>query len=100
MAVEVVGGVEHIFAPNPKLQGDEWAKEYPPIKTTSKWLVSKYTGEIFPNTEEFARRSDILEPYLGELPVDGMVNNTTIVKVNEILNTNLTQTTDGELETL
>lgn len=68
MAVEIIDGVEHVYAPNPKMQGEVWSVEYPPIKTGSKWLINKYTGEIFPNTEEFARRSDILEPYLGELP--------------------------------
>ena len=67
MAVEVIDGVEHIYAPNPKLQGQHWEAEYPPIQTTSQWLINKYTGEILPNTPEFARRSDILEPYFGEL---------------------------------
>lgn len=100
MSVEVVDGVEHVFAPNPKMQGDDWAKEYPPIKTTAKWLVNKFTGEIFPNTEEFARRSDILEPYLGELPTDGMAGDTTVAKVNEVLKAEPTEATDGELETL
>lgn len=56
------------YAPNPILPHGEWEDTYPPIKTTSHWLINKFTGEILPNTEEFARRSDILEPYLGELP--------------------------------
>lgn len=97
MSVELdENGVEHVYAPNPKMQGEDWVKEYPPIKTSSPWLVNKYTGEIFPNTAEFARRSDILEPYLGELPRDGAGE---VVKgVNKVLqNANIA---DGELDEL
>lgn len=78
--------VGHVFAPNPKMQGNNWEAEYPPIKTTAKWLVNKYTGEIFPNTEEFSRRSDILEPYLGELPRDGVSEGSTVAAINQALN--------------
>lgn len=85
MAVETVDGVEHIYAPNPKLQGEHWEAEYPPIVTKSKWLVNKYTGEIFPNTEEFARRSDILEPYFGEMTRDGVNEGEEIAKINKAL---------------
>lgn len=86
MTVEVDEfGAQHIFAPNPKMQGEDWVKEYPPIETTSKWLVNKYTGEIFPNTAEFARRSDILEPYLGELPREQQGE--VAESVNKLLNT-------------
>lgn len=56
------------FTPNPTLNAEHWEEQYPPIKTNSHWLVNKFTGEIFPNTPEFARRSDCLQPYLGELP--------------------------------
>lgn len=56
------------YAPNPTLSQGTWEESYPPIKTKSPWLINKFTGEVFPNTEAFARRSDILEPYLGELP--------------------------------
>lgn len=94
MAVDIINGVEHTYAPNPKMQGEDWAREYPPIKTTSQWLVNKYTGEIFPNTEEFARRSDILEPYLGELPTDGQAEVATQV------NAALANANAGELNTL
>lgn len=73
MSVEIIDGVEHVYAPNPKMQGEVWEKEYPTIKSSAKWLINKYTGELFPNTEEFARRSDILEPYMGEMPDDGQV---------------------------
>ena len=72
MATEIIDDVEHIFAPNPKLQGEHWEQEFPPIQTNSKWLRNRFTGELFPNTAEFARRSDILEAYedegLQELP--------------------------------
>lgn len=83
MAVDVINGVEHVYAPNPKMQGQEWEKEFPPIVTTAKWLINKFTGEIVPNTVEFARRSDILEPYLGELPKEGQGE--TVEKVNKAL---------------
>ena len=99
MTVEVIDGVEHVYAPNPKMQGEEWAKEYPPIVTTSKWLINKYTGEIFPNTEEFAKRSDILEPYLGEIPTgDGA--STPVAIVTEVLDKLDNQTTTDELSKL
>lgn len=95
MSVEIdENGVEHIYAPNPKMQGEEWSKEYPLIKTSSKWLINKYTGEIFPNTEEFARRSDILEPYLGELPRDGNNVGDTVEKINGLLNKQEEETGD------
>lgn len=84
MAVENVNGVEHVYAPNPKMQGENWVAEYPPVVTQSPWLVNKYTGEIVPNTPEFARRSDILEPYLGELPRDGMASQP-VQAVNAVL---------------
>lgn len=81
------------FTPNPTLNAETWEEQYPPIKTSSPWLVNKFTGEIFPNTPEFARRSDCLEPYLGELPRDGAGE---VVKgVNKVLqNANIA---DGEL---
>lgn len=59
------------FTPNPTLNAETWQDQYPPIQSNSSWLVNKFTGEIFPNAPEFARRSDCLEPYLGELPRDG-----------------------------
>lgn len=97
MAVVVYeDGVEHRFAPNPKLQGENWGEEYPPIKTNAKWLINKYTGEIVPNQEDFAKRSDILEPYLGELPADGVVSET-----ERSVNNALSQPADdGELDDL
>lgn len=66
MASVVVDGIEHIYAPNPKMATDTWANDFPPIVTNARWLRNKYTGEILPNHEEFAVRSDILEPYYGE----------------------------------
>lgn len=83
------------YTPNPTLNAKSWEDQYPPIKTNSKWLLNRFTGEIFPNTPEFARRSDCLEPYLGELPREdaGEVVNA----VNEALKS--TQTT-GELDEL
>ena len=76
------------FTPNPTLNAETWEEQYPPIKTSSPWLVNKFTGEIFPSTPEFARRSDCLEPYLGELPRDGAgevvtIVNTVLKKANE-----------------
>lgn len=61
------------FTPNPTLNAETWQDQYPPIKSSSPWLVNKFTGEILPNTPELARRSDCLEPYLGELPQDGRI---------------------------
>lgn len=87
---------DFIATPNPMLNAEHWDLQYPPIQTTSPWLVNKFTGEIFPNTPEFARRSDCLEPYLGELPRDGAGE---IVKgVNKVLQD--ANATDGELSEL
>lgn len=88
------------FTPNPTLNAETWEQEYPPIKTKSPWLVNKFTGEIFPNTPEFARRSDCLEPYLGELPRDGQGVGETVVQVNKVLNGNDDNIGDGELDEL
>lgn len=57
-----------IAAPNPTLSAEHWHEQYPPIETKSEWLINKFTGEIFPNTPQLAERSDILEPYFGEIP--------------------------------
>lgn len=95
MTVEIIDGVEHVYAPNPKLEGEKWSAEYPPIVTNSPWLISKYTGELFPNTPEFARRSDILEAYLGT-PQD--LENQTTQPVNEVLAN--AQSSDETLATL
>lgn len=84
------------FTPNPTLNASTWHEQYPPIRTSSPWLVNKFTGEIFPNTPEFARRSDCLEPYLGELPKDSAGE---VVKgVNKVLQTSNSE--DGELSEL
>jgi len=84
------------YTPNPTLNAESWEQQYAPIKTNSPWLVNKFTGEIFPNTPEFARRSDCLEPYLGELPRDGAGE---VVKgVNKVLQN--ANTLDGELDEL
>lgn len=93
MASIVVNDVTHVFAPNPALSEEHWDAEYPPIKANTKWLVNKYTGEILPNTYEFARRSDILEPYYGELPDSGF-STSTINDINEVLNNTDTESTD------
>lgn len=66
MAFKKVGDVRHDFAPNPKLGGDDWAAEYPPIKSDAKLLINKFTKDIVPNTVEFAKRSDVYEPYFGD----------------------------------
>lgn len=66
MASVDVEGVEHIFPGNPKMSGDDWSKEFPPIKTSARFLRCKTTGQLYPNVEEFCYRSDILEPYFGE----------------------------------
>lgn len=87
---------DFVATPNPTLNAEFWEQQYPPIQTSSPWLVNKFTGEIFPNTPEFARRSDCLEPYLGELPRDGAGE---VVKgVNDALNH--AEKTDGELDEL
>lgn len=66
MAEIDVDGVVHTYAGNPKMSGEEWSKEFPAIITDAKLLRCKETGQIYPNTEEFCYRSDILEPYFGE----------------------------------
>lgn len=66
MATVEVDGIKHMFSPNPVLQGEIWANEYPPITDKVKWLRNKTTGEIVPNHPEFAERSDILEAYYGD----------------------------------
>lgn len=66
MAVIYVDDVEHLFAANPKLESDDWAKENPTISSSYKFLRHKVTGEVFPNEPCFARRSDVLEPYIGD----------------------------------
>ena len=66
MPVEIIEGVEHRYAPNPTMHGEEWAREHPPIETTAAFLRNKYTGDIVPNFPEFAERSDVYEPYLGD----------------------------------
>lgn len=66
MPVEIIDGVEHIYAPNPTMHGEDWAREHPPVKTTSRWLRNKFTGEIVPNHPEFAERSDVYEAFLGD----------------------------------
>lgn len=99
MAVEIIDGMEHAYAPNPKMQGEDWASEYPPIVTTSQWLINKYTGQVFPNTPEFARRSDILEPYLGEIN-SGYAPDTTIAEVVDVVTAEADTTDEKELVAL
>lgn len=71
MATEIIDGVEHTFAPNAVMRGSDWSAEYPPINANVKWLRNRYTGEIVPNFPEFAGRSDVFEPYLGDPYADG-----------------------------
>lgn len=87
---------DFIATPNPTLNAEHWELQYPPINTNSPWLVNKFTGEIFPNTPEFARRSDCLEPYLGELPRDGAGE--VVTDVNNALKH--AETADGEMAEL
>ena len=63
MSYKDTNGVEHNFAPNPKMQGEDWKAEFPPITEPTRLLKNKYTGELVPNTPDMALRSDILEPY-------------------------------------
>lgn len=65
MAKVDVEGVVHTYAGNPKLSGESWSEEFPPLNTSAKLLRCKETGQLYPNTEEFSYRSDILEPYFG-----------------------------------
>ena len=96
---------DYTYAPNPTLPQGTWEDNYPPIVSTSLWLINKYTGEIVPNTEAFARRSDILQPYLGELPKDEQGE--IVAKVNKVINDDVTEqdtqtvaTGDEEMATL
>lgn len=66
-ATTTYNGIEHQFAPNPRLSGEDWKREFPPINTDAEYLRNKFTGDIVPNTPDFAQRSDILEPYFGDL---------------------------------
>lgn len=76
-SVVIVDGVEHRFTPNPTMNGEEWKLDYPPIQTSAKWLMNKYTGELFPNTKEFCYHSDCLVPYHGEMTEDGFAHRET-----------------------
>lgn len=66
-ATTIYNGIEHPYAPNPRLSGDDWKREFPPIQTDAEYLRNKFTGDIVPNTPDFAQRSDILEPYYGDV---------------------------------
>ena len=87
---------DFLFTPNPTLNAETWQQQYPPIQTSSHWLINKFTGEIFPNTPEFARRSDCLEPYLGELPQESAGE--VVTDVNNALK--VANNSDGELSEL
>lgn len=91
-----IKGVEYAHAPNPKMYSEAWEKDYPPITAKTPWLRNKYTGDIVPNTPEFARRSDILEPFYGELPLEGDFD-TVVTAVGAITNAETQPTPDGEL---
>lgn len=75
---------DFLFTPNPTLNAETWQDQYPPITSSSQWLINKFTGEIYPNTPEFARRSDCLEPYLGEL--SNAEAGDTAKTINQVLN--------------
>lgn len=62
-------GGSHKYVPNPTLNAEVWSQEYPPIITGAKFLRSIHTGQIFPNTEALAKRSDTMEPWFGD-PAD------------------------------
>lgn len=66
MSYKDTNGVEHNFAPNPKMQGEDWKAEFPPITEPTRLLKNKYTGELVPNTPDMALRSEILEPYFED----------------------------------
>lgn len=87
MAKVEVEGMEHSYASNPKMSGDSWTKEYPPIETEAKLLRCKETGQIYPNTEDFCYRSDILEPYFGEATDgdNGPTKSRTVPNITETL---------------
>lgn len=64
MAVIEHNSIKHEFAPNPRIQENGlWSVTYPPIEADTPYLRNKFTGEIVPNIPDYARRSDILEPY-------------------------------------
>lgn len=64
MTVEVINDEVFNYAPNPKLEGGSWDKEFPTISGHTLWLRHKITGEFFPNNGDFNRFSDSLEPTL------------------------------------
>lgn len=79
MSYKDTNGVEHNFAPNPKMQGEDWKAEFPPITEPTRLLKNKYTGELVPNTPDMALRSDILEPYFED--EDNTLDITKVVKL-------------------
>lgn len=97
---------EHFtFTPNPTLNAPTWSDQYPPIVTNSPWLINKFTSEIVRTTPEFLKRSDCLEPYLGELPPE--YGGDVVSNVNSVLKSNSQEPTcshdetpSGELQTL
>ena len=79
MSYKDTNGVEHNFAPNPKMQGEDWKAEFPPITEPTRLLKNKYTGELVPNTPDMALRSDILEPYFED--EDSVLDITKVVEL-------------------
>ena len=84
MSYKDTNGVEHNFAPNPKMQGEDWKAEFPPITEPTRLLKNKYTGELVPNTPDMALRSDILEPYFEDEDVDTVLDITKVVESKSV----------------
>ena len=60
-------GAVHKFIEPPTLTAETWETQYPPIVTTAKFLFDPITKGLYPNTKQFARRSDCLIPYTEEV---------------------------------
>lgn len=43
-ATTTYNGIEHPYAPNPRLSGEDWKREFPPIQTDAEYLRNKFTG--------------------------------------------------------
>lgn len=63
-----VDGQKFLYADNPRMSpnAETFAEEFPVIVTDAEWLRCRTTSQVYPNTPDYAERSDILEPYFGD----------------------------------
>lgn len=81
MAVTQYNDMQQAYAPNPTIQeGQSFRQAYPPVKSDAPYLLNPHNGDVFPNTDEWAKQSDVLVPYYGS---EG--NETVTDRVNAVL---------------